>query len=84
MTDTKYNAGTLREVFFYSQLEPDHQLASFPHADFKVDDRYTFEIGGKPKVGKQMEELAHAYIAADNIEYTYKNKIPLWLFGFLY
>lgn len=84
LTDTKYNAGTLREVFFYSQLKPDHQLASSPHADFKVDDRYTFEIGGKRKGGKQIEDVAHAYIAADNIEYAYKNKIPLWLFGFLY
>ena len=27
---------------------------------------------------------ANAYIAADNIEYALGNKIPLWLFGFLY
>jgi len=25
-----------------------------------------------------------AYIVADNIEYGFANKIPLWLFGFLY
>ncbi|MGC9350933.1 MAG: hypothetical protein ACP5D3_03010 [Sulfurovum sp.] len=26
----------------------------------------------------------NGYIAADNIEIGYDNKIPLWLFGFLY
>jgi hypothetical protein len=28
--------------------------------------------------------LDHAYIAADDIEYGLENKIPLWMFGFLY
>jgi hypothetical protein len=28
--------------------------------------------------------LENAFIASDDIEYGYQNKIPLWLFGFLY
>ena len=33
---------------------------------------------------KQIAGKENAYIAADNIEYALGNKIPLWLFGFLY
>lgn len=29
-------------------------------------------------------KIPDAYIAADNVEYGSYNKIPLWLFGFLY
>lgn len=41
-------------------------------------------IGGKNKTRKQITGIENAFIAADNIEYDYQNKIPLWLFGFLY
>ena len=30
------------------------------------------------------EGLENAYIAADEIEVGFGNKIPLWLFGFMY
>jgi len=49
-----------------------------------VDEKYLFEIGGKDKDKKQITGSNNAFIAADNIEYGYGNKIPLWLFGFLY
>lgn len=49
-----------------------------------MDEKYTFEIGGKRKEGQQLEGLSDAFIAADDIEYGFRNKIPLWLFGFLY
>ncbi|MDP3433546.1 MAG: AAA family ATPase, partial [Bacteroidota bacterium] len=42
------------------------------------------EIGGKNKTRKQIAGIENSYIAADNIEFAYQNKIPLWLFGFLY
>ena len=53
-------------------------------SDFLVDNKYTFEIGGKNKNSKQITGIENSFIAADNIEYAQNNKIPLWLFGFLY
>lgn len=53
-------------------------------SDFLIDKRYTFEIGSKAKNPKQIEGIADSYIAADGIEYGFANRIPLWLFGFLY
>ncbi|HLR37881.1 MAG TPA: hypothetical protein VK084_07540 [Chitinophagaceae bacterium] len=47
-------------------------------------DKYTFEVGGKGKTSKQIKDIPHAFIVADDIEIGYRNKIPLWLFGFLY
>jgi hypothetical protein len=52
--------------------------------DFFVNEKYVFEIGGKDKSMKQIQGIENALIAADDIEYGFQNKIPLWLFGFLY
>jgi uncharacterized protein len=52
--------------------------------DFLVDNEYTFEIGGKNKTNQQIANLEKAFIAADDIDFGFQNKIPLWLFGFLY
>ncbi|MCK5774600.1 MAG: hypothetical protein KAH25_00400 [Bacteroidales bacterium] len=52
--------------------------------DFLVDQKYHFEIGGKKKDYKQIANIENSFIAADDIEYGFGNKIPLWLFGFLY
>lgn len=78
------NIGSVRETFFYNQLSGKHQVTYPEKGDFLIDDKFLFEIGGKNKTGKQIASYDHAYIAADDIEIGYKNKIPLWLFGFLY
>jgi hypothetical protein len=52
--------------------------------DFLVDDKYTFEIGGKNKSKKQLSGIKDAYTVHANIEYGSENKIPLWMFGLLY
>lgn len=78
------NTGNLRETFFFNQLAYRHKVTYTVETDFKVDNHYFFEIGGKTKTGKQIQTLNNAFIVADNIEYGYQNKIPLWLFGFLY
>jgi predicted AAA+ superfamily ATPase len=76
--------GNLRETFFYSQLAVGHKITYSDKTDFLVDGKYSFEVGGQGKGGKQIEGLDNAFIAADDIEYGYRNKIPLWLFGLLY
>jgi len=74
--------GTLREVFFASMLE-DYEIYAPSKGDFVVNG-YTFEIGGKNKTKKQIKNLENAFIVVDDIEIGSGNKIPLWLFGFLY
>lgn len=79
------NEGTQREVFFVNQLSYMHRVEyASSKADFLVDGKYTFEVGGKSKDGKQVAGVENAFIAADNIEHPFGNKIPLWCFGFLY
>ncbi|MBE0655795.1 MAG: AAA family ATPase [Bacteroidales bacterium] len=84
LANEQANAGSNRETFFYNQLKVGHKVSYAPSGDFVVDNIYTFEVGGKNKQQKQIEGINKAYIAADNIEYSYQNRIPLWLFGFLY
>lgn len=84
LAPSSMNIGNMREAFFANQLGYQHQLAYIEQTDFLVSRKYSFEIGGKNKKTKQISELENAYIAADNLEFGYKNTIPLWLFGFLY
>ena len=84
LTDARTNQGTLRETFFVNQVQVMHAVAGTDKGDFLIDNKYTFEIGGKNKNQKQIAGIEQAFIAADHIEYAHKNKIPLWLFGFLY
>lgn len=81
---SQVEAGTLRETFFVNQLACKHQIEYGKQADFLIDRDITIEVGGQSKDGKQIAGKQNAYIAADGIEYALGNKIPLWLFGFLY
>jgi len=84
LTDSVPNTGTIRETFFYNQMKVKHQVRYTDKGDFLIDNKILFEIGGKNKTQKQIAGLENAYIAADNIEYAFKNTIPVWLFGFIY
>ncbi len=76
--------GSLRETFFFNQLAVGHQLSYPMKGDFLVNGEFLFEIGGQAKSNRQIKEHPKAYIAADGIEIGMGNKIPLYLFGFLY
>jgi len=78
------NRGNLRETFFANQLGYAHDVNYAEKGDFMVDGKFTFEVGGREKTAKQIQDVSHAYVASDDIEYGFGNKIPLWLFGFLY
>jgi len=78
------NAGNIRETFFANQLRTKHKVSTAKNGDFTIDGNIVFEIGGKNKTSTQIKNIENAYIAADNIEIGFANKIPLWLFGFLY
>ncbi|HHU48312.1 MAG TPA: hypothetical protein GXZ37_01140, partial [Clostridiales bacterium] len=60
-----------------------HDIIMSPVADFLVDN-YTFEIGGKNKGMRQIQEVENEFVVKDDIEHGFLNTIPLWQFGFLY
>jgi len=79
-----WDKGTIRELFFINALSVNHKINYSKIGDFIVDDRYIFEIGGKNKSFKQIKDLKESFVVADDIEIGFGNKIPLYLFGFLY
>ena len=78
------NKGTLRETFFFSQLQQEHRVELPASGDFLVDGKYVFETGGKNKGQQQISGLDQAFVVKDDIETGAPNVLPLWLFGFLY
>ena len=79
------DVGSIRESFFASALQnSQYEIQVSKKGDFIVNDLYTFEIGGKGKRYNQIKDIQNSYIVADDIEVGFGNKIPLWLFGFLY
>ncbi len=78
------NIGNVRETFFANQLRAKHKVSTAQAGDFTIDGKIVFEIGGRNKSSSQIKSIKNSYIAADNMENGVGNKIPLWLFGFLY
>ncbi len=80
----KENTGTIRETFFINMISVLHKVSMPQKGDFCVDTKYIFEIGGKNKSFKQIKDINNSFLAIDDVEVGVGNKIPLWLFGFLY
>ncbi len=77
--------GNLRETFFFNQVGARHRINTpDDKGDFLVDGKYLFEVGGKNKTKQQIKHHKNAFIASDDIDIAVGNKLPLWLFGFLY
>lgn len=76
--------GTVRETFFANQVASHYPLHISKQGDFVVSKKYTIEVGGKDKGFDQVKETPNSYVVADDISIGSGNKIPLWLFGFLY
>ena len=76
--------GAIRESFFVSQVGLHHQVHYHDRGDFIVNDSSVFEIGGASKDNRQLKEVENGCLVSDDIEIGSGNKIPLWLFGFLY
>jgi len=65
-------------------LIQNHTVQTAKKGDFLIDEKYILEVGGKNKGFKQIKDMPNSYVVADDIEIGSGNKIPLWLFGFLY
>lgn len=85
ITSSNVEIGTARETFVVNQLRFLHEIEyGKEHGDFKIDGRYTVEVGGQSKKFTQVAGIPDSYILADDIETPFGRKIPLWLLGFLY
>jgi predicted AAA+ superfamily ATPase len=75
--------GNLRETFFYNQMRVMHKVLASRESDFVVGD-YTFEVGGRKKGKKQIQDIPNGIVVKDDIEFGHGIVIPLWHFGLTY
>lgn len=75
--------GNLRETFFLNQMRVKYPVTASQKADFEIGN-YIFEVGGKNKNQKQLDNNPDGYIVKDDIEFGYRNVLPLWAFGLTY
>jgi hypothetical protein len=85
MLSEEAKIGTLRECFVVNQLATKHEIEyGKEQGDFKVDGKWTFEVGGADKSFAQIADIPNSYVLADAIELPIGKKLPLWLVGFIY
>lgn len=85
LAPTKVDIGTLRETFAIGSLAESHTVEyGKAQGDFKVDGKYTFEIGGRSKDFSQIVGVKDSYVFADDWDMPDGAKLPLWMLGFLY
>ena len=85
LAPTKVEVGTLRETFAVGCLSESHNVEyGKTQGDFKVDAKYTFEIGGRSKDFSQIAGVKDSYVFADDWDMPDGAKLPLWMLGFLY
>jgi uncharacterized protein len=82
--ESEPDIGNIRETFFLNQVKTMHKVKIPKSGDFEIDEKFIFEIGGKNKSSKQIKYEKNAFVVADDILTGAYNKIPLWLFGFIY
>jgi predicted AAA+ superfamily ATPase len=76
--------GNVRETFVLNQLlNAGLNVNSPAEGDFIIGG-LTIEVGGKGKNSNQVKHLDNYLVASDNLETGSGNKVPVWLFGFLY
>ena len=81
--NTNTEIGTVRETFFYNQMRVATDVIRSRISDFEIGGK-TFEVGGKKKKQKQIQDATQGYVVKDDIETGYGNIIPLWQFGLTY
>ncbi|MCQ2084366.1 MAG: AAA family ATPase [Bacteroidaceae bacterium] len=80
----KTETGTIRETFFANQVGAYNTLQYPKKGDFFASGMYLFEVGGPGKSFEQIKDEPDSFLAVDGTETGHGNRIPLWLFGFLY
>ena len=85
LAEQEPNIGTIRECIFLAWTQVAYLVTASDIFDFEISG-YTFEVGGRKKGTRQIASVfeGQGFIVKDDIEYSYQNQIPLWMFGFLY
>ena len=78
------NTGNMRETFFHNQMSVINNVTLPSKGDFLINDRFLFEVGGKNKSFDQIKDVEDSFLAVDETEVGFANRIPLWLFGLTY
>ncbi len=78
--------GTRRETFFANQFKnlEGHEIHLAEKGDFLINRKFVFEVGGRGKSAKQIENIKNAYVVKDDMEVGSLHIIPLYMFGLLY
>lgn len=84
LADKKKDKGNLRETYLFQHLKQKYQVEYSELGDFFVEGKYFFEVGGRNKSFDQIKDVSNSYLVIDDVETGRGNRIPLWLFGFLY
>jgi hypothetical protein len=81
----KNNQKSVSKHYFLAKKRVSKHCLRYPVAgDFWVDRRFLFEVGGKGKTFEQIKDQPDSFLALDDTEVGRGNRIPLWMFGFLY
>lgn len=84
LATTPVKIGTARECFVVNQLGYAHTVEyGKVLGDFKVDGKWTFEVGGEGKSFSQIADVPNSFVLSDDIEMPRGNKLPLWMIGLL-
>lgn len=83
LTPDTTDVGNVRETFFLNQLRVTHHVVSSVVSDFSIEE-LTFEVGGKNKGQKQIQNVPNSYVVKDDIENGFLNVVPLWQLGLTY
>ena len=83
LSGEKPNDGNSRETIFLCWTKHLYDTLESPISDFEIAGK-TFEVGGRKKGKKQIQDATEGYVVKENIEYVFDNQVPLWMFVFLY
>lgn len=75
---------TIREIFFVNQFNKNLFYSDIWDFTFKQWlENYYFEIWGKNKTKKQLQNKNNSFVVSDSIIFPSKWNIPIWMFWFL-
>lgn len=72
------------ETFFVDQMSNCGTLELLPTGDYRVNDTYTFMIGGMETPYERIRNLENTFAAVCGQMESMDNRIPLWAFGLCY
>jgi hypothetical protein len=76
--------GNERETFFLCMTSAVAEVKTPQMGDFIVDGKFLFEVGGRRKSFAQIKDIPESFLAVDDTEIGFGNRIPLWMFGLIY